>query len=136
MGPSRDDDDVISAINVTPLVDIFLVLLIIFIATSAIIVRASINADLPRAATAEEIIPEHVSIVLDREGILYLDGEPITEALLAIALREAVAENPDVRALIAAHRELQYSEVIDVIDQVRGAGFAGYSLNVERETSE
>ena len=77
LGKSFDDDDIISDINVTPLVDIALVLLIIFIVTSAIIVRAAINVELPRAASAGEELPDSFSIVVDRQGAIQFDGEPI-----------------------------------------------------------
>lgn len=131
LGSSLDDDDIISDINVTPLVDIALVLLIIFIATSAIIVRAAINVDLPRAATAEEILPEYVSILLDSEGNLFLDGVETTELALKQQLRITVEGNPEIRALIAAGRSMAYGEVMELIDLVRLAGVAGFSLNVE-----
>lgn len=128
---SFDDDDIISDINVTPLVDIALVLLIIFIATSAIIVRAAINVDLPRSATAEEILPEYVSILLDSEGKLFLDGVETTEIALNQELRAQVANNPEIRALIAAGTSVDYGDVMSIIDIVRLAGVAGFSLNVE-----
>ena len=132
LGNGFDDDDIISGINVTPLVDIALVLLIIFIVTSTIIVKASINADLPSAASAEEVLPETVSVLVDREGALYLNGEPVTRAELEAGLRAEVAVNPEIRALIAAHGGLLYDQVVEIIDMVRLAGFAGFSLNVQR----
>jgi len=132
LGNGFDDDDIISGINVTPLVDIALVLLIIFIVTSTIIVKASINADLPSAASAEEVLPETVSVLVDREGALYLNGEPVTRAELEAGLRAEVAANPEIRALIAAHGGLLYDQVVEIIDMVRLAGFAGFSLNVQR----
>ena len=131
LGNSLDDDDIISDINVTPLVDIALVLLIIFIATSAIIVRAAINVDLPRSATAEEILPEYVSILLGDDGTLFLDGVETTELALKQQLRMEVARNPEVRALIAAGQSMDYGEVMKLIDLVRLAGVAGFSLNVQ-----
>lgn len=131
LGNSFDDEDIISDINVTPLVDIALVLLIIFIATSAIIVRAAINVDLPRAATAEEILPEYVSILLDADGNLFLDGVETTDLALKQQLRVQVAQNPELRALIAAGTSVDYGEVMAIIDIVRIAGVAGFSLNVQ-----
>jgi biopolymer transport protein ExbD len=131
-GFSSNDEDVIGGINVTPLVDVALVLLVIFIATSAIIVRAAINAELPSAATAGEVLPDSVSVLLDSQGQLYLNGEPTTYEALEVALRAEVARNPQVRALIAADRTLVYDHVIRVIDVVRLSGLSGFSLNVQR----
>ncbi len=131
LGPLYDDDDIISGINVTPLVDIALVLLIIFIATSAIIVRAAINVDLPTAATAEDAPPEYVSVLLDNSGSLYFNGEATTHAALAGQIAVEVANNPEIRALIAAGRSVDYGQVMRLIDMVRAAGVAGFSLNVD-----
>ena len=135
-GPLDDDDDIISDINVTPLVDVALVLLIIFIATSAIIVRAAINVDLPKAASAGEALPDSVGIMLGIDGSIRLDGQPVTEAELQAALEARADANPEVRALIAADRDLDYGAVMDIIDVVRLSGIAGFSLNVERETRD
>ena len=132
LGQSFDEDAIIADINVTPLVDIALVLLIIFIVTSSILVKAAINADLPSAASAEEVLPDSVSVVLDRTGALFLDGDPVTPEQLATRLRAEIQENPEARALIAADGGLVYERVVEIIDMVRLAGFSGFSLNVER----
>lgn len=137
LGSQFDNDEPISEINVTPLVDVSLVLLIIFLVTSAIIVRATvINVDLPQAATAGEELPDSVSIVLTADRTLLLDGEPVTLEELRPRLEARAAEVPELRALIAADRGLPYGEIMDIVDEVRLAGLAGFSLNVERETSE
>jgi biopolymer transport protein ExbD len=133
---SSDDEDIISGINVTPLVDVSLVLLIIFIATSAIIVRAAINVDLPRAATAGDALPDSVAVVVERTGQLQLDGAAVTREQLEAAVRARVAANPQLRVMIAADRALDYGSVMDVIDLVRECGASGFSLNVERESRE
>ena len=131
-----EDEDVIAGINVTPLVDVALVLLIIFIATSAIIIRAAINVDLPRAASAGEAVPDSVALLLDEGGTVYLNGIAVAPDALRAALEEEVLRNPEVRALIAADADLRYRDVMDLIDTVRLAGFAGFSLNVERESED
>lgn len=137
MGSSfDDDDDIISGINVTPLVDIALVLLIIFIATSAIIVRAAVNVDLPKSATAEEVLPEYVSVLLDNDGNYYLDGDRVTRDQLVSLISAQVENNPELRALVAASRTIDYGRVMDAIDAVREANVAGFSLNVERARAE
>ncbi|MBN1947188.1 MAG: biopolymer transporter ExbD [Bradymonadales bacterium] len=136
MGNSFDDEDLISGINVTPLVDVALVLLIIFIATSAILVRAAIQVDLPSVATAGEALPSTVSIVLDRDRNLFLNGEPITRAQLRAAVGAEVADDPQLRALIAADSSVHYGAVMELIDLVRQVGVAGFSLNVEPAREE
>jgi biopolymer transport protein TolR len=134
IGSPLDTDEPISDINVTPLVDVALVLLIIFIVTSAIIVRATvINVNLPRAASAGEELPESVSVVLQADRTLRLDGEIVAFEELRPRLEAHVARVPELRALIAADRGLPYGEIMDIIDEVRLARLAGFSLNVERE---
>src|SRR6185295_6916166 len=76
----QDDDDEITGINVTPLVDIVLVLLIIFMVTANFIVRETMEVDLPRAANAGATVQGLVNVVMDRNGTLYVDGAVTDEA--------------------------------------------------------
>src|SRR5512132_2150222 len=101
---SGGDEDLISGINVTPLVDIVLVLLIIFMVTATYIVREAIEVDLPRAAHAGEAVGTTLAVVLTKEGAIYLDGVRRSEAELAQRTREAVAKDRDTRAIISADR--------------------------------
>ena len=80
-GGVREDDDLITSINVTPLVDIVLVLLIVLMVTSSYLVNKSISVELPKAATGETTTPT-MSISLDLDGKLYLDGTGIDEKQL------------------------------------------------------
>ena len=77
---NRDAEDVIADINVTPFVDVVLVLLIILMVTSAQIVRAALKVELPQAASGGETVESTLNIVLTKEGELYLDGSPASVA--------------------------------------------------------
>lgn len=129
-----DDDELITAINVTPLVDIVLVLLIILMVTASYIVSKSIPMDLPDAQSGEsEAPPRQLTISVDREGQLYLDAEPTTwEALAEQARRFARAES-EPRAVIAADRSVSHGQFIRVIDLLRTAGITRYAINVNPE---
>src|SRR6266508_2100060 len=94
-GGGGDDDDLISEINVTPLVDVVLVLLIIFMVTATYIVRASIEVDLPRAAHGGEAVGTILSVVVTKDGQVFLDGVHRTEEELVTKTREAVRSNAD-----------------------------------------
>src|SRR5580704_7457532 len=85
----------ISGINVTPLVDITLVLLIIFMVTATYIVRQAIQIDLPRAANAGEATGTTLAVILTKDGDIYLDGRKKDEAGLRDAAREAAARDKD-----------------------------------------
>ncbi|HEY7724903.1 MAG TPA: biopolymer transporter ExbD [Anaeromyxobacteraceae bacterium] len=131
--PTPGDEDLISDINVTPLVDVVLVLLIIFMVTATYIVRQSIEVDLPRAARAGEATGSVLAIVLTREGTVYLDGVLADEAELERRVREAVARDREARAVIAADRMALHGAVVRVIDLVKGAGVTRFAIHVEKE---
>jgi len=128
-----EDDDLIVGINVTPLVDVVLVLLIIFMVTATYIVRASIEVDLPRAAHGGETTGVLLSVVIARDGALFLDGVRRTEAELIARATEAAAANPEARAIIAADKGALHGAVVRVIDVVKGAGISRFAINIEKE---
>jgi biopolymer transport protein ExbD len=129
----NDDDDIIVGINVTPLVDIVLVLLIIFMVTATYIVRASIEVELPRAAHGGETTGALLSVILTRDGDIYLDGVKRSEAELVERARAAAAASPEARAIISADRASLHGAVVRVIDAVKEAGISRFAINIEKE---
>lgn len=127
-----DEDDVIAQINIIPFVDIALVLLIIFMLTANIIARATIPVDLPQAAHGNETVDKTLNIVVTSDGGLLLDGQPTTRPELRAAAERAKRDEPKVRAVIAADRNVRYEAVIQVIDVVKDAGISAFALNIER----
>ena len=127
------EDEMISGINVTPLVDITLVLLIIFMVTATYIVREAIEVDLPRAAHAGEAIGTTLAVVLTRDGGIYLDGVRRSEQDLVARTREAVARDKDTRAIISADKASLHGAVVRVIDLVKGEGVSRFAINIEKE---
>lgn len=133
-GSGGDDDDLISEINVTPLVDVVLVLLVIFMVTATYIVRASIEVDLPRAAHGGEVTGTILSVIVTKDGQLYLDGVRRTEEELVERTRAAVAKDGDAaRAVISADKGALHGAVVRAIDLVRGAGVTRFAIHVEKE---
>lgn len=126
------DEEIISAINITPLVDIFLVLLIIFMITSSVIDQREIALNAPKAANAGSQAPKAAGLIVDKDGFTYLDGERLDTAAIAAILRAKVSMDPEYQVLIGADRDLKYQSVVDVIDLVRGAGVSKYALKVVR----
>jgi len=131
-GAVGNDEEMISSINITPLVDIFLVLLIIFMITSSVIDQREIALQVPKAANAGAQAPKASGLIVDKDGNTYLDGQKLDTASIAAVLRGAVARDPDHQVLIGADRDLKYQSVVDVIDLVRGAGVTKYALKVVR----
>lgn len=125
----------ITGINVTPLVDVMLVLLVIFMVTATYIVNQSINVSLPKASTAQEIPPaNNLSFVLDKESHLFMNGKEMTigDVPTVIAEEKAKGDRP-LQALIAADRETPHGAVIKLIDVVRKNGISDFAINVEAE---
>jgi biopolymer transport protein ExbD len=131
----QDDEEMISGINVTPLVDITLVLLIIFMVTTSYIVRQSIDVNLPRAANGGESIGQTLMVVVHADGTTYVDGQLMTEAELRNRVHEAKAKDVDAKALIAADTDARHGSVIHVIDIIKGEGITKFGLNIEKEAT-
>ena len=126
------EDDVISDINITPFVDIILVVLIIFMVTATTIVQSSIKVNLPDAATGEATESTSLGLTLLGNGGLLLDGEAITPEALGRALERARAENNDVVCLIAADKTVEHGRVIWLMDLVKSKGIARFALNINK----
>jgi biopolymer transport protein ExbD len=122
------EDELISSINVTPLVDIVLVLLIVLMVTSSYLVSKSINVELPKAATGEASSPT-MSISIDHEGRLYLDGTAIVEDALQERIRGAYQRDKDVKAGISADGRVQHQRVVTVIDTLRRENVTKFAIN-------
>ncbi|MDQ3340116.1 MAG: biopolymer transporter ExbD [Myxococcota bacterium] len=112
-------DDEITGINVTPLVDIMLVLLLIFMITTHLDQPSALGVNLPRASTATEAPVSSLNIVIAKDGALRLDGQPTT--LAAIHAR-ATKGNPETQAVVSADQGVTYDKVVGVVDAVRRGG--------------
>ncbi len=129
---SNDDGDegIISSINVTPLVDVTLVLLIVFMVTAKIIVSQGMPMDLPKAASGEEV-QNVFSVDLTADGAARVDSTPVTtdEAIAELA-RQAKARNKDMRVVIRADKKVEHGRVIRVLDILKQAGLAKFAFGV------
>jgi biopolymer transport protein ExbD len=128
-----DGDGPITGINVTPLVDVTLVVLIIMMATAPMIARQAIKVDVPRASHHERTATDALSISLDGQRALRLSGKLITPEQLRRALADAVARSPEQPVTVSADRALPYGEVTALLDDIRGAGVRKVGLEVVRK---
>jgi biopolymer transport protein ExbD len=132
--PFDSDDDggrMITDINVTPLVDIVLVLLIIFMVTTTYIVNPSIKVDLPKAATGSDQARTNLALVLTKDGTLYLNGERSDDGGVSRFIATELPKNPDLQAIIAADKVVPHGSVVHLIDLVKRAGVRKFAINVE-----
>jgi biopolymer transport protein ExbD len=118
----------ISEINVTPLVDVVLVLLIIFMVTAKLIVARGIAVDSPKTASGEEVAST-LQVTLDRDRVLYVNGDRYDSVDAAKARVESMrAQNPEIKAIITADRTVPHGDVMRVIDFVKLAGVTRFAL--------
>jgi biopolymer transport protein ExbD len=125
-----DSDDGIHGINVTPLVDIMLVLLIIFMIATRLDQPAALDVQLPKASTATEVQAATLAVVVHRDGSLDLDGK---RATLAGILAAAQHSAPDAQALISGDKGVDYERIIAVMDTLRRGGIYKLALPTEVE---
>jgi len=121
-----NDDDAIVGINVTPLVDIMLVLLVIFMVTARLIVSRAVPMDLPHASTAGET-SSVLTISVEISGAVSIDGVRVDDAELR--RRALAAQEP--RAVIHAARAATHGAVIHVVDELRRAGITKIAFAAE-----
>ncbi len=111
-----------SEINMVPLIDVMLVLLIVFMITAPLLTH-SVKIDLPKAASQPDTDkPEAVQLALDGEGRLYWNNEPLENAALAERLRGAATREPQPELHLRADRATRYQEIAEVMSQAREAG--------------
>jgi biopolymer transport protein TolR len=111
-----------SEINVTPLVDVMLVLVVIFIITAPLL-ASSIRLDLPKAeGTQAGEAPRFVLVAVNKQGQLFLDDKPVTATQLAEGLAAAAKRNPDTEIQLRADQGVPYGRVVEVMGQAHKAG--------------
>jgi biopolymer transport protein ExbD len=131
MASTANDDSAITGINVTPLVDIILVVLIIFMATAPLIHNRAMKVDLPKAAQHERAATEALQVVYNAQREISLSGQRMTQEQLGVALRALVARSADLRVALRADRNLPYGDIVQLLDVVRGAGVHKIGLEVK-----
>ena len=127
-----NDDEMITGINVTPLVDITLVLLVILMVTASYVASRAIPVELPKGATGEAT-PTTLTVSIDKDGKTFLDAVAITDADLRARIKTAHDADPETRAVIAADGRTTHSNVIHVIDLLRRENVTKFAINVDPE---
>jgi len=122
-GSSHQGDGMVTGINVTPLVDITLVLLIIMMVTSKIISTPALTMDLPRAAHTEEV-QMILSVIVPMKGPTLVNGAALNDDALVAEAKRLKLTQPDLRAVVHAEGDVQHRRVIHVLDLLQQAGVA------------
>jgi biopolymer transport protein ExbD len=124
------DNDAITDINITPMVDVVLVLLIIFMATAPLIARRAITVQLPKSAKAERAATETLRVELNGKREILLEGRKLSAADLERELKRIVETQPAAHVAIAADQALPYGEIVALLDSVKGSGIKRIGLEV------
>jgi biopolymer transport protein ExbD len=130
---AESDDESITGINVTPLVDITLVLLIIFMVTASYIVKETIEVELPRAAHGGETVQKTFALLVTREGQAFLNGVPVDDGALVAEVRKARAAGEDVQAIVGADKNATHGTVTHLLDVLKGAGVTKFAIQIEKQ---
>jgi biopolymer transport protein ExbD len=128
-----DDEGLITSINVTPMVDVVLVLLIIFMVTAKLIVNPQLPVELPKAQSGEQPPAAPLSIVVQRDGTLMVEGARVDEVTLVGLVRMRKAASLEVNALISADLATQHGRVVKVMDLLRREGVSRFGIAVSEE---
>ena len=131
-GTSDQGDDGINDINVTPMVDIMLVLLIIFMVTASYIVKDSIEVELPRAAHGGETVNKTFAVLVTKADKRYLNGVEVTDEGLVAEVQKARAAGEDVQAVIGGDKAASHGAVTHVLDVLKGAGVTKFAIQIDK----
>lgn len=128
----KDEDEAITDINVTPFVDVVLVLLIVFMVTAKLIVARGVEIDKPKAASGGEV-QSTLRVSIDAGGDLFVNGDKFdTDAAAVARIKELAATSDKPKAIIAGDRKGAYGGVMRAIDLVQQAGISAIALENER----
>ena len=129
---NQGTDEEIVGINVTPLVDVVLVLLVVLMVTAGYIAAKAIPVDLPSASTGETV-PQTLALSIDMNGVLYLDGQALDPETIRRRVGDAKRARPDLRAVIGADGRARHHQVVRLIDILRQERVTEFALDVRPE---
>jgi biopolymer transport protein ExbD len=135
---SSDDHEttsVIAAINITPFVDVVLVLLVIFMVTAPALVKEVMEIHLPKTASGDGQVIQTFGVAVNREGHILLNGVLIDDEVLRFKIKEALAQSKDLQAIISADTDVAYGRVVKVIDLLKTAGLVKFAVQIEHDKS-
>lgn len=128
--PSADEatgDDIVAEINITPLTDIFLVLLIIFMVTTSVISTQGKDVDLPSSAVASST-PQGVSVTITAEGQIQVNDQVVKAEALPAALKAALEKQREKVVILRGDRKVLLGEAVNILDVAQQAGATGIAL--------
>jgi biopolymer transport protein ExbD len=132
MSTGRGKAGMISGINVTPLVDVVLVLLIILMVSSTYIVAQSLKVQLPKARNSDGTAEKPATVTLLKDGKLRFNDEEANEDQILEGLKKAAGADPETNLVVSADKEVQHGRVVKVLDLAKTAGITKFAINVQQ----
>jgi biopolymer transport protein ExbD len=123
----------IVGVNVTPLVDVVLVLLIIMMVSATYIVSQSLKVELPKTASSDDTVSKTYVVTITKDGKYFFNDRVIAKESLASELRNAQKSAKDLSLVITADQDALHGQVVNVIDLAKVEGITKFAINVERQ---
>ncbi len=133
MGTNQNDDEPISAINIVPLVDVILVVLIIFMVTAPLVLKPVIDINLPKSSSGQEAPPTPLNVAIGKDGSIIVNGTPSTPEMLTAVAAKTVAEKPETAAILQADKTVTLEVLTSVIDLIKTAGIKKVAFSIEKK---
>ncbi len=127
------EDSTFASINVTPFVDVVLVLLVIFMITAPALVKDILEIKLPKVSSGDGKIMQTLGVAVNRDGNILLNGVLTDDEGLKSAALEALKQSPDAQAIISADVDVAYGRVVKVIDLLKTSGLEKFAVQIEQE---
>ncbi len=124
----------INEINITPFVDVVLVLLVIFIVTAPMMMKDIIGLNLPKTTSSDSQSFSTLAIAVTKNGQFLLNGELTNPETLLVQCQKAFRENNQIQAILSADVEALHGDVVKVIDLVKSAGISQFAIQIEKQT--
>ena len=132
-----DNDEGINEINITPFVDVVLVLLVIFMVTAPVMLKESLKVNLPKTLTSDiSTKAESIGIAITKEGQVLLNGKLLSSESLNLVLMRLSKDAPMTNFLISADTETRHGDVVKMIDLLKKNNLNRFALQVEKIKTE
>lgn len=122
----------IVGINMTPMVDVVLVLLVIMMVSAVYIVSQAMKVELPKTATSDGAANSPLAVTITREGGYLMNEKPASETAVRQAFKDAKGKNKDASLVVTADREAMHGDVMHVIDLAKVEGITKFAITVDR----
>jgi biopolymer transport protein ExbD len=133
LNSDSEASSIMTSINITPFVDVVLVLLIIFMITAPALVKEVMDIRLPKTASGDGQVMQTLGVAINKDGNILLNGQITDDEGLKTAIKETLANSQDAQAIISADVDVKYGRVVKVIDLLKSSGLEKFAVQIERE---